>query len=203
MNGCFHWRRHERSPYQYIGLHCFHCICWVTRCDSQFLLQRLENFRQLMMICDLPVLKHCLCVHRPHKCPCACRARRFIPVSLSQGVCMLSVFLPPHLRIFDWILAWVGPHQFPGARMTASFFIDIPWTGWIAQILRKVLRRTQRVVQHQIHGSRLRHCRIHWLWFCHRWTSHWKSLHVLSLTWHSASWSDQKENYHKRTSRNS
>ena len=44
MNGCFHWWRHERSPYQYIGLQCFHCKCWVTCCDSQLLLQILETF---------------------------------------------------------------------------------------------------------------------------------------------------------------
>ena len=37
-----------------------------------------------------------------------------------------------------------------------------------AQILRRVPPRTQQVAQHQIHGSRHRHRRIHWLWFCHR-----------------------------------
>ena len=69
MNGCFHWRRHKRSPYQHFGLHWFHCKCWVTRCDSQFLLQELENFRQVMMIRDGHVLQLWLCVHRPHKLP--------------------------------------------------------------------------------------------------------------------------------------
>ena len=182
MNGCFHWRRHERSPYQYIGLQCFHCNCWVTCCDSQLLLHILENLRHVLMVCDLHVLKMCLCVHRPHRYPWASLVRRFIPVSLFPGVGMLCVFLSPHLRMFDWILAWVSPHRFPGARMTASFFIDIHQIDWIAQNLRRVLPRTQRVVQHQIHGSRLRHRRIRWLWFCHRWT--FIGSRFLSSLWH-------------------
>ena len=60
------------------------------------------------------------CVHLPHQFPGASRARRCTPLSLFPGVCILSVFLSPHLRILDWILAWVGPLQFPEARMTAS-----------------------------------------------------------------------------------
>ena len=85
------------------------------------------------MVCVLHVLKLCLCVHRPHKFPCAGRARRFIPVSLFPGLCMLSVFLSSHLRIFGWILALVSPHQFPGASLTTSSFIHIPWIDGISQ----------------------------------------------------------------------
>ena len=47
MNGCSHWRRHEQSPYQYTGLHCFNCKCWVTRRDSELLLEILENLRHI------------------------------------------------------------------------------------------------------------------------------------------------------------
>ena len=115
-------------------------------------------------------MKLLLCVHLSHQFPGASRARRFLPVFLFPGVCILSVFLSPHLRILDWILAWV-PLLFPGARITASFFFGIHLIDWTSQILRRVLPRTQRVVQHQIHGFRLRHRRIHWLWFWHRWTS--------------------------------
>ena len=57
---------------------------------------------------------------------------------------------------------------FPVASLEC--FFDIPWIDGIAQILRRVLPRTQRVVHHQIHGFRLRHRLIHWLWFCHRGT---------------------------------
>ena len=69
----------------------------------------------------------------------------------------MSVFLSPHLGIFDWILARVTK-QYPDARIIALFFFffDIHRIDGIAQILRRVLHRTQRVVHHQIHGSRLR-----------------------------------------------
>ena len=155
------------TPYQNIGLHCFHCKCWATCSDSQLLLRKLENLRQVLVIWDHHVVKLCLCVHRQHQFFRASRVRRFIPVSLFPRVCMLSVFLSPHLRIFDWILALVSPHRFPGAGLTASFFIGLPQIDWISQILRRVLPRTQRVVQHQIHGFRLR---LHWRRFRHRWT---------------------------------
>ena len=113
------------TPYQNIGLHCFHCKCWATCNDSQLLLRKLENLRQVLVIWDHHVVKLCLCVHRQHQFFRAGRVRRFIPVSLFPRVCMLSVFLSPHLRIFDWILALVCPHRFPGAGLTASFFIGL------------------------------------------------------------------------------
>ena len=156
----FHWRRHEQPPYQHIGLYCFNRKSWVTRSDSQQHLQILENRRQVLIIRDPHVMKLLLCVPLSHQFPGASRALRFLPVFLFPGVCILIVFLSPHLRILDWILAWV-PLLFPGARITASFFFGIHRVDWIAQILRRVLPRTQRVVQHQIHGFRFRHCRIH------------------------------------------
>ena len=58
----------------------------------------------------------------PHQFPGAGRSRRFILVSLFPGVCMLSVFMSPHLRIFDWILAWDGPHQLEWLPRTSSTF---------------------------------------------------------------------------------
>ena len=63
-------------------------------------------------------------------------------------------FLSPHLGIFDWILARVT-QQYPDAKIIV-FFFDIHRIDGIVQILRRVLHRTQRVVHHQIHGSRLR-----------------------------------------------
>ena len=110
----------------------------------------------------------------------------------SAWVCMSSVFMP-YLRVFDWILSWVSPHRFPRAGTTASFF-DFHRIDWVSHVLRRVLPRTRRVVLPNSLALVLPSVNLHW------------SLLVLSLTWHSASWSDQKENYWngcKRTSRNS
>ena len=96
-------------------------------------------------------MKLLLCVHLSHQFLGASRARRFLLVFLFPGVRILSVFLSPHMRVLDWILAWV-PLLFPGAGITASFFFGILLIDGIAQILRRVLPRSERVVQHQIHG---------------------------------------------------
>ena len=121
------------------------------------------------MIWHPHVLKLLLCVHRPHQFPGTSWAPRFNSVFLFPRVCILCVFLSPHLWIIDWISACV-PHQFPDAKITALFFFRLSLDSRDWQVLRRLLPRTQRVVQHQIHGSRLRHRQIHWLWFCHRLT---------------------------------
>ena len=59
-------------------------------------------------------------------------ARSGFPEQVEFGdssLSLLSVFLSLHFRIFDWILAWIGPHRFPGAIPTASFIIDPELTG--------------------------------------------------------------------------
>ena len=195
-NGCSHWRRHEQSQYQYIGLHCFHCKCWVTCCDSQ-LLQMMENLR------DLHALKICLCVHWPHRFPWASRVRRFMPISMFPRVSMLSVFLSPHLRIFDWILAWVSPHRLPGANLTASLFIDIFWIDWVPDLAEGFSSHSTGCASPD---SRVSPSPGSLALVSPLVNLHWKSLLALSSTWRSAFWSDQKENCWKsckRTSRNS
>ena len=145
--------------------------CWVTRRDSQLLLQRLENLPHVLVICYLHVLKLCPCVHHPHQFFLCWWRSKIHPCLLEPVSWVFSC------RLLDWILALVGPHGFPGARMTASLFIDILQIDWISQ----------------------------GLWFCHRWTFT-GSRFLPSLTWHFASWLDQTENSWngcKRTSRNS
>ena len=61
----------------------------------------------------------------PFKFRCTSRVRRFLPVALFPRIWMLSVFLSPHLRIFDfWTL--VGPYKFPCTSLTTLSFIDVP-----------------------------------------------------------------------------
>ena len=48
-------------------------------------LQKMKDLRHVLMVCVLHVLKLCLCVHRPHKFPCASRVRRFLPSALFPG----------------------------------------------------------------------------------------------------------------------
>ena len=63
------------------------------------------------------------------------------------------------LRMHGWILARVS-HLFRDAgRNTALFCFGILRVVGITKILRRILPRTQEVVRHQIHGSRLRHHR--------------------------------------------
>ena len=73
-----------------------------------------KNLRNVLVIRNLHVLKLRLCVHRRHQFPGARRVRRFNPVFQFPGVRISSIFLSPHLRILDRILAWIGPHLFPG-----------------------------------------------------------------------------------------
>ena len=75
------------------------------------------------MVCALHVMKLLLCVHPS-------RTGFLVLVELEDSTlssCFqesaFRVFSCHHLRIFDWILAWVSPHRFPRARMTPSFFI--------------------------------------------------------------------------------
>ena len=141
----------------------------------------LENLRRVLMIWNPHITKLLLCY------PPA-------PVSWRQSSSKIHPCLPVsrslHVECFpvDWISAWV-PHQFPDAREHRLVFFDIPWIDGIAQILRRVLHRTQRVVQHQIRGSGLRHRRIYWLWFCHRWT--FTGSRFLSSLWHGTLFPDR------------
>ena len=191
MNGCFHWRRHEQSPYQYIGLYCFNCKCCVTLCDSQILLHMLEkpssSIDHLRSSCSETPL-----YSRPAPVPwCQSSSKIYSCHPVSKRVCIFWVF--------SCRLTWehsIGSRL--GFRISflmprSLFFFGILQIDGIAQILRRGLPRTHRVVHHQIRGSRLRHRRLHWLWFLPSVNRHWKSRLDLSLTWRSAFRSDHKE----------
>ena len=80
---------------------------------------------------------------------------------------VFSCRLTREYSIGSWLGFRIG---FLMPRAPPCLFFFVLRIDGIAQILRRVLPRTERVVQHQIHGSRLHHRRTHWLWFCHLWT---------------------------------
>ena len=132
-------------------------------------------------------------------------ARRFNPVFLFPRFCILSVFLSPHLRIFDWILTWVSPHQISQSQ-NDRLVLHRHFPDW--------LDCSNLVEGSSMHSTG---CASPDSWVS---TSpspnslalalplvnlHWNSFLDLSLTWRSAFRSDQKENCWngcKRTSRN-
>ena len=131
---------------------------------------------------------------RPQQFPGACRARRFNPVFLFQRVCILSVVLSPHLRKFVCILAWV-PHQFPGVRITAVFFsrFSRDWGDCSSSCGRFSSSHSTGCASPDSWVSTSPSTNS-LAWVLPSVNLHWKLLLVVSLTWHSASWSDQKEN---------
>ena len=161
----------------------------VTCCDSQLLLQILENVRHELMVCDLHVLSICLCVHRPYRFPWARRVRWFIPVSRSLHVQCFPVASFENSRL-DLDLGQSAPASRSHSDRLALLHLNSPdWLG--LSDLAEGFPRTQRAAHHQINGSRLR--RNHCLLVSPLVNLHWKSLLTLSLTWRSAFSSDQKE----------
>ena len=80
---------------------------------------------------------------------------------LFPGICILTVILFPHLRIFGWILACVS-YLFPDTgRSTALFRFGILQVIGLAQTLPRIFSRTEKIVRHQIHRSWFRHHQVY------------------------------------------
>ena len=92
------------------------------------------------MVFVLHVLKLCPWSRGPYKFPCTSRVRRYLHVVLFPRMWVLSFFLFPHMRTFDFC-ALGGPYKFPCTSLTTLSFVSILQVDRISQILRRIFPR--------------------------------------------------------------
>ena len=119
MDGGFHRRRHEHSPYQHICFVCLHWDCWVSCWHSQSLLQELKDLAHVLMGRASHVLE--LWLWRSlHKLPGASGVRVFSLITLERLQENIE-----KLKILNKQRRWFhsSREKLPLVRMSASWFL--------------------------------------------------------------------------------